>query len=198
MAIGLLFVLHKKDTDMATLSTTARLAPPVSDRDHLRGPADALVTLLEYGDYECPYCGRAYYVIHELMKLAGDDFRFAFRNFPLVEVHPHAEHAAEAAEAAGAQGKFWRMHDTLFEHQNALEDADLIRYATALRLEVKRFRQELAEHVYAGRVLEDFNSGVQSGVTGTPTFFINGLRYEGPHDVESLLAAIEYVAQEVG
>ena len=116
---------------------------------------------------------------------------FVFRHFPLTQIHPHAEHAAEAAEAAGAQGKFWQMHDTLFEHQHALDDAHLVRYAAELKLDVDRFERELAEHVYANRVREDFLSGVRSGVNGTPTFFINGLRYDGSYDLEMLLAAIE-------
>ena len=116
-----------------------------------------------------------------------------FRNFPLAEAHPHAEHAAEAAEAAGAQGKFWEMHDLLYENQDALEDEDLVRYAKALRLDVPRFIKEMEEHSYAERVRADFSSGVRSGVNGTPTFFINGARHDGPFDLASLLAAIEEV-----
>lgn len=181
---------------MSTFFSETMLAVPVSERDHIRGPAHAPVTVLEYGDYECPFCGQAYIVIAELRRIAGDEFRFAFRNFPLVEVHTHAEHAAEAAEAAGAPGKFWKMHDTLFEHQQALDDGRLIEYADSLGLDLKRFRTELAEHAYLDRIREDIESGLASGVTGTPTFFINDLKYEGPRDVESMLAAIRFAAEE--
>jgi protein-disulfide isomerase len=180
---------------MATLSTI-KLALPVSQRDHIIGPETAPVTLLEYGDYECPYCRRAHVVIQKLRQLIGDRFRFAFRNFPLKEVHPHAQQAAEAAEAAGEQGKFWEMHDTLFEHQNALDGVSLLQYATLLGLDIRRFTRELTAHVHAERVLEDFATGVQSGVTGTPAFFIRELRFEGPHDLESLLTAIQSAAEE--
>ena len=181
---------------MATSTPTTTLAMPVSERDHIRGPETAPVTLLEYGDYECPYCGRAYLVISELRQVAGDLFRFAFRNFPLLQIHPHAERAAEAAEAAGAQGRFWEMHDTLFEHQQALSDANLFLYATALGLDTKRFISELAAHIYAPRVAEDIASGIASGLQGTPTFFINEIRYDGSHDLASLLAAIQEAAAQ--
>jgi protein-disulfide isomerase len=149
-----------------------RLAVPVSERDHIPGNPNAPLTLLEYGDYDCPYCGAA----HPIVKPQG---------------HPHAEHAAEAAEAAGAQGKFWEMHDTLFEHQDALDDLDLVRYAVDLGLDVARFEGEMAAHVHAGRVREDFLSGVRSGVNGTPTFFINGRRHDGSYDLGTLVAALE-------
>jgi protein-disulfide isomerase len=172
-------------------TATGRLKPPVGANDHVQGPAKAPVTLLEYGDYECPYCGEAYPVVKALQERLGDQVRFVFRNFPLAEAHPHAEHAAEAAEAAGAQGKFWEMHDLLYENQDALEDEDLVRYARALHLDVPRFVKEMKEGVCAERVREDFRSGVKSGVNGTPTFFINGARHDGPFDLASLLAAIE-------
>jgi protein-disulfide isomerase len=167
------------------------LVLPVSDRDHIKGPKTAPVTLVEYGDYECPYCGQAYYVVKELEQLMGKRMRFVFRNFPLTTVHPHAEHAAEAAEAAGAQGKFWEMHDCLFEHQQALDDVHLVAYATKLDLDVAQFSRDMAEHRLAGRVREDFLSGVRSGVNGTPTFFINGVRHAGGYDLDSMVAAIE-------
>src|SRR5262249_48957361 len=138
--------------NMSAFFSETMLAVPVSEREHIRGRADAPVTMVEYGDYECPFCGQAYYVIAELLRIAGDQFRFAFRNFPLVEVHPHAEHAAEEAEAAGAHGKFWEMHETLFEHQRALDDAHLIEYASRLGLDVNRFRTELKEHAYLDRI----------------------------------------------
>jgi len=168
----------------------ARLSHPVGDRDHIQGPADAPVTLVEYGDYECPYCGRAYPIVKEVQAQLGDRLRFVFRNFPLTQLHPHAEHAAEAAESADAQGKFWEMHDTLYEHQRALDDTHLLQYAEALGLDREAFRADMTRHARAERVREDFLSGVRSGVNGTPTFFINGVRHDGAWDAESLLTAI--------
>ena len=170
---------------------SATLKPPVGPKDHMQGPADAPVTLVEYGDYECPYCGEAYPVVKALQERLGDQICFVFRNFPLAEAHPHAEEAAEAAEAAASQGKLWEMHDLLYENQDALEPEDLVKYARALRLELPRFVREMKDHVYKERVREDFRSGVRSGVNGTPTFFINGVRHNGPFDLASLLAAIE-------
>jgi protein-disulfide isomerase len=176
------------------MSPSAKLKPSVGANDHVQGPAKAPVTLVEYGDYECPYCGEAYPVVKALQKRLGEQVRFVFRNFPLAEAHPHAEHAAEAAEAAAAQGKFWEMHDLLYENQDALDDEDLVRYAKALRLDVPRFVKEMEAHAYVERVRADFSSGVRSGVNGTPSFFINGARHDGPFDLRSLLAAIEEVA----
>jgi protein-disulfide isomerase len=172
-------------------SATPTLKPPVGSKDHKQGPTDAPVTLVEYGDYECPYCGEAYPVVKALQERLGDQVSFVFRNFPLSEAHPHAEEAAEAAEAAASQGKFWEMHDLLYENQDALEPEDLVKYARALKLELPRFVLEMREHVYKERVREDFRNGVRSGVNGTPTFFINGVRHNGPFDLRSLLAAIE-------
>lgn len=156
------------------------LHPPVSDRDHTAGPADAPVTLVEYGDYECPYCGMAHPIVKAARRKLGDQLRFVFRNFPLREIHPHAQHAAEAAQSAGAQGKYWEMHDAIFEHQHALEDLDLVRYAEEIGINPDRVADDLANKTYTKRVREDFRSGVRSGVNGTPTFFINGERYNGP------------------
>jgi protein-disulfide isomerase len=171
---------------------SAELTLPVSDeRDHIQGPAEAPVTLLEYGDYECPYCGAAYPIVKQVQSQMGDRLRFVFRNFPISTSHPHAEQAAEAAEAAAAQGRFWEMHDHLYEHQRHLEAGDLRAYAGELGLDVERFDRELAEHVHAARVREDFMSGVRSGVNGTPTFYVNGNRHNGPSDLHSLLAALE-------
>jgi protein-disulfide isomerase len=167
------------------------LAVPVSERDHVKGPETAPVTMVEYGDFECPYCGAAHLVIKEIQRRLGEQLRFAYRHFPLVNVHPHAENAAEASEAAAAQGRFWEMHDTLFEHQTELDDQHLIAYARALGLDTERFTRELAAHIYAPRVHEDFLIGVISGVNGTPTFFINGERYNGGYDQESLMAALQ-------
>jgi protein-disulfide isomerase len=172
------------------------LALPVStSRDHIRGPVNAPITLLEYGDYECPYCGAAHLVVNELLSRTGDEVRFVFRNFPLTNIHPHAELAAEAAEAAGAQGKFWEMHDVLYENQQHLKARDLLAYAEALEVDTERFTRELADHVYANRVLEDFVSGVRSGVHGTPTFYINGVRHDGSWALPQLLAAVEQAAE---
>ena len=175
---------------MTQESGTASLTLPVGQRDHRRGPETALVTVVEYGDYECPYCGKAYPIVKEIQRRLGDRLRFVFRNFPLTQSHPHAQHAAEAAEAAAVQGKFWEMHDYLFEHQRALDDAHLVQYAVALNLDKETFKREMTEHVHTNRVHEDFLSGVRSGVNGTPTFFINGVRHDDSYELETLLAAI--------
>lgn len=168
-----------------------QLTVPVSDRDHSQGPADALVTLVEYGDYECPYCGMAYPIVKALQERLGDRLRFVFRNFPITTAHPHAEHAAETAEAAGAQDRFWEMHDYLYEHQRALEDQDLAAYAEAIGLDAEQFDREMVGQAHVERVRADFMSGVRSGVNGTPSFFINGRRHNGSYDFETLLAALE-------
>ena len=167
------------------------LTLPVGERDHIQGPATAPVTLVEYGDYECPYCGAAYPIVKEIQRRLGDRLRFVFRNFPITTAHPHAEHAAEAAEAAAAQGKFWEMHDYLYEHQKALVDRKLEEYAGAVGLDVERFDREMTAQAHTGRVREDFMSGVRSGVNGTPSFFINGRRHDDSYDLETLLAALE-------
>jgi len=172
-------------------SGTASLTLPVGKLDHWEGPENAPVTVVEYGDYECPYCGKAYPIVKEIQRRLGDRLRFVFRNFPLTQSHPHAEHAAEAAEAAAGQEKFWQMHDYLFEHQRALDDAHLVQYAVALKLDKETFEREMTEHVHTNRVHEDFMSGVRSGVNGTPTFFINGVRHDDSYELETLLAAIE-------
>ena len=172
---------------------TSRLILPVStDRDHVRGPVAAPITLLEYGDYECPFCGAAHPIVNEVRRRAGDRLRFVYRHFPLTNVHPHAQPAAESAEAAGAQGRFWQMHDLLFEAQDALEREDLVARAEVLGLDVPRFVRELEAGVHRPRVREDFMSGVRSGVNGTPSFFVNGVRHEGAADVQSLLWSIEH------
>jgi protein-disulfide isomerase len=175
---------------MANYEDMAQLTPPVGPQDHIQGSETAKVTLVEYGDYECPYCGQAYPIVKELQRRMGDQLRFVFRNFPLSNMHPHAEHAAEAAEAANAQGKFWQMHDYLYEHQNELGDSHLAAYAGAVGLDVSRFTHEMREHLYASHVHEDFESGVRSGVNGTPTFYINGIRHNGSFDLDTLLQAV--------
>lgn len=176
-----------------TDNDSARLSSPVTDRDHIQGTTHAVLTLVEYGDYECPHCGRAYPIVKEVQRRLGPQLRFVFRNFPLAQIHPHAQHAAEAAEAAAAQGRFWEMHDALFEHQRSLDDRHLSQYAVSVGLDLERFQQELTAHTYASRVREDFLSGVKSGVNGTPTFFINGLRHDDDWDVETLTQALQAI-----
>jgi protein-disulfide isomerase len=168
-----------------------RLTRPVGERDHAQGPADAPVTLVEYGDYECPHCGRAYPIVKAVQDHFGRRLRFVFRNFPLTETHPHAALAAAAAEAAGDQGKFWEMHDLLFEHQNRLGAADLENYASQLGIGSGGFLDVIRSTEKTRQVQDDFMSGVRSGVNGTPTFFLNGMRYDGPWDYQDLVAAIE-------
>ncbi len=167
-----------------------QLMPPVSERDHVQGPESAAVTLVEYGDYECPYCAEAYPVVQEIQKLLGQQLCFVFRHFPLTNVHPHARHAAEAAEAAATQGRFWDMHSLLYDHQAQLDDDHLVQYARDLGLDVERFQRELTHHVYAHRVDEDSESGRHSRVSGTPTFFINGRRHDDTYTLEVLLPTI--------
>ena len=180
---------------MSTTEWEGELTLPVSDeRDHIQGPADAAVTLVEYGDYECPYCGAAYPIVKEVQARMGERLRFVFRNFPITTSHPHAEQAAEAAEAAAVQERFWEMHDLLYENQKRLQDDDLRSYAEQLGLDAERFGSELEDHVHAPRVREDFMSGVRSGVNGTPTFYINGTRHDDSYALETLLAALERAA----
>ena len=175
----------------------ARLTPDVSERDHAAGDAGAPVTLVEYGDYECPHCGHAYPIVKSIQHRLGRKLRFVFRNFPLAEAHPHARHAAEAAEAAADQGKFWQMHDAIFENQAQLEDDDLLATARRLRLDAEGIARALEEGTYTARVREDFRSGIRSGVNGTPTFFINGERYDGAWaDEDSFVRALERAAKD--
>jgi protein-disulfide isomerase len=180
---------------MSRTEWTSVLVLPVSeDRDHIQGALDAAVTLLEYGDYECPYCGAAYPNVKEVQARAGELLRFVFRNFPITTAHPHAERAAEAAEASAAQGRFWEMHDTLYENQAHLGDDDLHGYAEQLGLDLAAFDKELVEGAHLPRVHEDFMSGVRSGVNGTPTFYVNGERHDDSYDVDTLLRAVERAA----
>lgn len=173
------------------LEIISRLTQPVSERDHVKRSLDAPVIVVEYGDYECPHCQEVYPIVHELKERMGNRVAYVFRHFPISGQHPNAQLAAEAAEAAAAQGKFWEMHHRLFTYQDELEFEDLLRHANAIGLDIDRFRRELEEHSYAERVREDFMSGVRSGVNGTPTFYINGIRYDGAWDFESLLEAME-------
>ena len=167
------------------------LTLPVGERDHSAGPSSAPVTLVEYGDYQCPYCGAAYPIVKRVQKEFGRRLRFVFRNFPITNAHPMAEWAAETAEAAAAQGKFWEMHDLLYENQRSLGDEALFaREETRLKLDAARIAREVAARAYAARIEEDFASGVRSGVNGTPTFFVNGVRYDGYPDFAPMVAAL--------
>jgi len=186
-------LLPKQKRLRALLGTQAGiidLAAPVDPRrDHMRGPKKAPVTVVEYGDFECPYCGRAEPAIRELLAGFGD-VRYVWRHLPLTDVHPHAQLAAEAAEAAAAQGKFWEMHDMLLSHQDELRPGDLIGYATDLGLDAGRFARDLRIHAYASRVAEDVDTADLATVSGTPTFFINGQRHHGAYDIDSLEQAV--------
>ena len=175
---------------LGTSTLVTDLVVPVDPRrDHVRGPKKAPVTVVEYGDFECPYCGRAEPVVRELLAETGD-VRYVFRHLPLTDVHSHAQLAAEGAEAAARQGAFWSMHDVLMEHQGALTARDLIRYATELGLDPGRFTADLRSHAGAARVAEDVDSADLSGVSGTPTFFINGRRHYGAYDIGALSEAV--------
>jgi protein-disulfide isomerase len=173
------------------MDKSATLTQPVSAHEHAEGPADAPLTLVEYGDYQCPYCGAAYPVVKRLQKTLGKKLRFVFRNFPLTQAHPYALIAAEAAEAAALQGKFWEMHDLLFEQQAFLEPGIISSWAKRIGLDLEIFGNDIKQGVVENRIKEDRQSGIRSGVNGTPTFFINGKRYDGSPDYASLLAALE-------
>lgn len=181
-----------------TAESIVDLAAPVDpERDHIRGSDEAPVTLVEYGDFECPNCGRAESVVRELVSEFGHDLRYVFRHLPLADVHPRAQLAAEAAEAAADQGAFWPMHDLLFAHQDALEPKHLISYARQLELDVDRFTEQLRRHEHAGRIASDVDDADLSGVSGTPTFFVNGLRHQGAYDVETLTEAVRAAQRRV-
>ena len=167
------------------------LIVPVNAGDHIQGSNDAPATLVEYGDYKCPYCGEAFPIVKDLQKEMGGDLRFIFRNFPLTEIHRHALAAAGAAEAAALQDRFWEMHDMLYENQDKLRDRDLIARAQTLKLNIERFMSDLSSHEVITKIQEDFSGGIRSGVNGTPTFFINGLRHDGSYEYEDLLAALQ-------
>ena len=171
-----------------------KLKVPVTPDDHAQGPADAPVTLVEYGDYECPHCGHAYPIVQQIQEAFGDELRFVFRNFPLVNAHPHAELAAEAAEAAADQDKFWEMHDFLFENQESLSAATIAAGAEDLGLKMEPFLRQLETGAHRERIKRDFSGGVRSGVNGTPTFFINGVRHDADFEFETLAAAIRAAA----
>lgn len=178
-------------------TVSATLVPPVGPRDHVQGPATAAVTLVEYGDCQCPYCHDARPIVKELQKHFGEQLRFVFRHFPLGKMHAFAERAAEAAEAASSQGKFWEMLDYLYDHQESLDATGVAQAATVLRLDRVKFSREVAEKVHAARVRKDIESGIRSGVSGTPTLFINGMRNDDDNDVRTLKVKIEEALQRV-
>ena len=180
---------------MSGLFAAPALTAPLSAEDWTAGPLDAPVHFVEYGDFECPQCGGMEPVLQQLRQEVGSDMCFAYRHFPLTSSHPHAEAAAEAAEAAGNQGAFWPMHDALFANQEALATADLVGYAAALGLDAATVAAELEQRVYEPAVRADFMTGVRSGVSGTPTFFINDTRYDGDYDNEALLRAVRKAAR---
>ncbi len=173
------------------MSATATLTPAVSARDHAEGRADALLTLVEYGDYQCPYCGAAYPEVKRVQKALAGKLRFVFRNFPLTQAHPYAMAAAEAAEAAGLLGKFWEMHDLIYENQDYLEPEVLPAWAEQLGLDLGEFGSAIEKGEIVKRIKDDRASGIRSGVNGTPCFFINQARYDGTPDYDSLRAALE-------
>ena len=173
------------------MNESATLAAPVSARDHIEGRVDAPLTLVEYGDYQCPYCGAAYPVVERLQRSLGKKLRFVFRNFPLTQAHPYALVAAEAAEAAALQGKFWEMHDFIYEHQDDLEPDVLPVWARRVGLDLEEFGTAIRRGKITQRIKEDRASGIRSGVNGTPCFFINNARYDGTADYEPLHAALQ-------
>jgi protein-disulfide isomerase len=175
---------------MSAVLDRPRLTTPIGPEDHTIGPQTARVTLVEYGDYECPFCGMAQPVVKQLLSLLRDDVLFAFRHFPLTQVHPHSFDAAIGAEAAGAQGRFWEMHELLFANQDHLTPRDQLVLARTLDLDLEQFTEDLTQRTYAPRIRRDFLSGVRSGVNGTPTFFINDVRHNGGWSLDSLLDGI--------
>jgi protein-disulfide isomerase len=175
---------------MTPIRETERLVEAVTEADHIRGDPDAPVTLAEYGEFECPHCGRAYHSIKGVLEEAAGEVRFVFRHFARDDVHPFSERSAQAAEAAGAQGRFWEMHDFLFERQHELEYDDLLLHAGRLGLDVERFGREMRDQVHLATVRAHLDSGLSSGVTETPTFFIDGVKYTGSYEAHGLLSAI--------
>ncbi|MGD0540062.1 MAG: thioredoxin domain-containing protein [Tepidisphaeraceae bacterium] len=177
--------------DELSTSKGTMLVEPVTEQDHALGPETAPVTVVEYGDYECPSCLNAVPIIGEVRRSLGDRLRFVFRHFPLSSVHPHASAAAEAAEAAADQGKFWEMHEALFGHQGELAELDLSHLALTLGLEIYKFESSRSREQHRLRIRADFEGGIRSGVNKTPTLFINGRRYDGPVDAKAIIAASE-------
>lgn len=199
---GVPLVAPASDGRTESMSTTlwkSRLVVPVSlERDHIRGCADAPITLLEYGDYECPHCAAARPIVSTILDQVGGAVRFVYRHFPLTIIHPHAEAAAEAAEAAGSQGRYWQLHDALYANQQDLTVPRLVTYAAALGLDLEQFTRETLGHVHLPKIADDFTSGVRSGVNGTPTFYVNDIRNDGGWDYETLLSALQQAAFKFG
>ena len=166
----------------------ARLRPAVNSNDHIQGNKNAPIELVQYGDYQCPHCGHAFPIIKSIQKKLGNNLKFVFRNFPLSEVHPNAVNAAVAAEAASAQNKFWEMHDVIYENQQYLSDVDLVKYAAKIGLDLEQFETDFETPQFLERVESDFESGVRSGVSGTPSFFINDEKYDEDWDEAPFLA----------
>jgi protein-disulfide isomerase len=172
------------------MTPQAGLRVPVNDRDHARGPKNAPIVIVEYGDYQCPHCGRAYPILERLQEALGPNLRFVYRHFPIAEAHPDAPNAARAAEAAGRQGRFWEMHGLLFGNQDALDPSSLAGYAEALELDMERWARDLESEAVEAKVEADFRGGVRSGANGTPTFFVNGFRYDGDWSYGPFLEAL--------
>lgn len=175
------------------MSPQARLRLPVNEKDHAVGPMKAPIVIVEYGDYQCPHCARAYPIMERLKKRLGEELLFVYRHFPMAETHPDAPIAARAAEAAGRQGRFWETHALLFENQNALDSDSLVGYAESLDLDMERWLLDMDSDAIEAKVEEDFKSGVRSGANGTPTFFVNGNRYDGDWSYEPFLEALTSV-----
>jgi len=185
-------LLEPTGKETAARYQAPRLEIPVTpEHDHIEGPVNATLTLVEYGDYQCPYCGAAYPEVKRVQKELGSELRFVFRNFPLTNIHEHAMNAAETAEAASAQGKFWPMHDFLYEHQATLWDSSIaIGHAKKLGLDTQRLEREITQHAYQKRIKDDFMGGVRSGVNGTPTFYVNGVRHDEDAVAKALIEAL--------
>jgi protein-disulfide isomerase len=169
----------------------SKLKPAINSNDHIQGDPHAPIELLEFGDYQCPHCGRAYPIIKRVQQAMGSKLKFVFRNFPLAEIHPNATNAAIASEAASAQGKFWEMHDIIFEHQEHLGNSHLLKYAEKIGLDVAKFEKDFQSPAFLEKVEADFESGVRSGVNGTPSFFINGAKYNGNWEEVDLLEYLQ-------
>ncbi|WP_092382050.1 DsbA family protein [Micromonospora phaseoli] len=176
------------------LQVTARLRTPVTDEDHVRGPVDAPVTIVEYGDFQCPFCGLAHANLREVLRQRAETVRLVYRHFPIANIHPYAERAAEAAEAAGRRGRFWEMHDWLYEHQDQLDPVHLTLGIEQLGLPVDEVEAEIAGHTHGDRIRQDFVSAVRSGVDATPTVFVNDARHDGDFDVATLLTTVDAAA----
>nr|MDT0660682.1 thioredoxin domain-containing protein [Micromonospora sp. DSM 115978] len=178
--------------------SVSRLRVPVGEDDHVRGRPDAPVTLVEYGDFQCPHCGAAYGNLHEVLRQRADRVRMVFRHFPVTNIHPYAEVAAETAEAAAARDRFWEMHDWLFEHQDQIDPVHLSLGVQQISLPVDEVTQEVNDHTHLDRVRGDFVGGIRSGVNGTPTFFVNGVRHDGSYALPDLLAAVDAATDQEG